>query len=141
VLVEIARDRGARMRDIAGAPGITERTAQAIVAGRLPLRWPGRRLAGFSFDGDPGMYATGEAPFLDDDSRAYKRHLAQLALEIHQAGLGAVVDRLSPIYDEIHIDEVQDRSHQVFGGPALRGYAAGEDQSDPVAAGVHLPHA
>jgi DNA-binding MarR family transcriptional regulator len=32
VLVEIARDPGARVRDIAAAAGITERTAQAIVA-------------------------------------------------------------------------------------------------------------
>jgi hypothetical protein len=32
VLVEIARDPEARMRDIAAAAGITERTAQAIVA-------------------------------------------------------------------------------------------------------------
>jgi DNA-binding IclR family transcriptional regulator len=32
VLVEIARDPGARMRDIAANAGITERTAQAIVA-------------------------------------------------------------------------------------------------------------
>ncbi len=32
VLVEIARDPGARMRDIAAGAGITERTAQAIVA-------------------------------------------------------------------------------------------------------------
>lgn len=74
----------------------------------LPVRWPGRRLAGFSFDGGPGRYAAGEARFLDDDSRAYKRHLAQLALETHQASRGAVLDRLSRIYDEIHIDEIQD---------------------------------
>jgi len=32
VLVEIARNPQARIRDIAGAAGITERTAQAIVA-------------------------------------------------------------------------------------------------------------
>ena len=32
VLVEIARSPGARMRDISAAAGITERTAQAIVA-------------------------------------------------------------------------------------------------------------
>ena len=32
VLVEIARDPGARVRDIASAAGVTERTAQAIVA-------------------------------------------------------------------------------------------------------------
>jgi len=74
----------------------------------LPTRWPGRRLRGFSFDGDPGMYTTGERRFLDDEGRAYKRHLAQLALETHQASSGAVLDRLSRIYDEIHIDEIQD---------------------------------
>jgi DNA-binding IclR family transcriptional regulator len=32
VLVEIARDPGARIRDIAAAAGLTERTVQAIVA-------------------------------------------------------------------------------------------------------------
>jgi DNA-binding Lrp family transcriptional regulator len=32
VLVEIAKDPGARIRDIAAAAGITERTAQSIVA-------------------------------------------------------------------------------------------------------------
>jgi DNA-binding IclR family transcriptional regulator len=32
VLVEIARDPGARVRDIAAAAGLTERTVQAIVA-------------------------------------------------------------------------------------------------------------
>jgi hypothetical protein len=32
VLVEIARDSGARIRDIAAAVGLTERTVQAIVA-------------------------------------------------------------------------------------------------------------
>jgi DNA helicase II / ATP-dependent DNA helicase PcrA len=74
----------------------------------LPMRWPGRRLRGFSFDGDPGRFAAGEGRFLDDDGRAYRRHLAQLALETHQASSGAVLNRLSRIYDEIHIDEIQD---------------------------------
>jgi DNA-binding IclR family transcriptional regulator len=32
VLVEVARDSGARIRDIAAAVGLTERTVQAIVA-------------------------------------------------------------------------------------------------------------
>ena len=74
----------------------------------LPRRWPGRRLRGFSFDGDPGRFATGEGRFLDSDGRAYRRHLAQLGLETHQASSGAVLDRLSRIYHEIHIDEAQD---------------------------------
>ena len=74
----------------------------------LPLRWPGRRLRGFSFDGDPGRFATGDVRFLDDDGRAYRRHLAQLAFETHQASSGRLLDRLSRIYNEIHIDEIQD---------------------------------
>ncbi|HTX84872.1 MAG TPA: MarR family transcriptional regulator [Streptosporangiaceae bacterium] len=49
VLVEIARDPGARIRDIAAAAGITERTAQAIVAdleaaGYITRRRTGRRV-------------------------------------------------------------------------------------------------
>ena len=49
VLVEIARDPGARMRDIAAAVGITERTAHAIVAdleaaGYLTRTRTGRRV-------------------------------------------------------------------------------------------------
>jgi hypothetical protein len=72
------------------------------------MRWPGRRLRGLNFEGDPGMFTIGEKRFLDDDGRAYKRHLAQLALETHQASMGAVLNRLSRIYDEVHVDEVQD---------------------------------
>jgi hypothetical protein len=74
----------------------------------LPRKFPGRRLTGFDFPGDPGRYATGENRFLDQSGRAYKLHLAQLALETNDASSGAVVDRLSRLYDEIHIDEVQD---------------------------------
>jgi hypothetical protein len=74
----------------------------------LPMTWPGRRLRGLNFDGDPGRYATGDKRFLDDEDRAYKLHLAQLALETQQASSGAVLDRLSRIYNEIYIDEVQD---------------------------------
>src|SRR5258708_19465313 len=48
VLVEIARNPGARIRDISAAAGITERTVQAIVAdleaaGYLTRTRPGRR--------------------------------------------------------------------------------------------------
>jgi hypothetical protein len=74
----------------------------------LPARFPGRRLYGLNFEGDPGWFAKGEGKFLDSDGRAYKRHLAQLALETNEASSGAVLDRLSRIYDEIYIDEVQD---------------------------------
>ncbi len=74
----------------------------------LPARFPGRRLHGLNFDGDPGRFAKGEGKFLDSEGRAYKRHLAQLALETDQASSGAVLDRLSRIYDVVYIDEVQD---------------------------------
>src|ERR1700734_3552082 len=51
VLVEIARDPEARIRDISAAVGLTERTVQAIVAdleaaGHPPPRRPGRRSRG-----------------------------------------------------------------------------------------------
>jgi hypothetical protein len=74
----------------------------------LPTRWPGQRLRGLNFDGNPGRYAKGASRFLDSDGRAYKLHLAQLALQTHQASSGAALNRLSRIYDEIHIDEIQD---------------------------------
>ena len=74
----------------------------------LPLRFPGRRLTGLNFDGDPGRFATGEARFLDSEGRAYKRHLAHLAADVDDAAHGAVLDRLGRIVDELHVDEVQD---------------------------------
>lgn len=74
----------------------------------LPTLFAGRRLRGLNFDGDPGRFATGEVRFLDADGRAYRRHLAQLALLTNQASTGAVLDRISRIYHELWIDEVQD---------------------------------
>jgi DNA helicase-2/ATP-dependent DNA helicase PcrA len=74
----------------------------------LPLRYAGRRLAGLNFEGDPGRYATGDTRFLDSDQRAYRRHLAHLAADVCEASNGAVIDRLTRIYDAIYIDEVQD---------------------------------
>lgn len=74
----------------------------------LPRQFPNRRLGGLNFEGDPGMYATGEARYLDSDGRAYKLHLAQLALMTASASDDAVLDRLRRMYDEICIDEVQD---------------------------------
>ena len=74
----------------------------------LPMVFPGRRLKGLNFDGDPGQYAKGEQRFLDDEDRAYRRHLAHLAVLTNEASGSAVLDRLCRLYDEIYIDEVQD---------------------------------
>jgi DNA helicase-2/ATP-dependent DNA helicase PcrA len=76
----------------------------------LPLKYPGLRLRGFNFDGEPaaGYLASGAARYLDADGRAYKIHLSKLAVDVCEASCGAVVDRLEHIYDEIYIDEVQD---------------------------------
>jgi DNA helicase II / ATP-dependent DNA helicase PcrA len=75
----------------------------------LPMKLPGQRLRGFIFDDDkPGRYAKGIARFLDSDGRAYKRHLSQLAVGVNTASAEAVIDRLSRIYHEIYVDEVQD---------------------------------
>lgn len=74
----------------------------------LPLNFSGRRLRGLNFDGDPGQYATGQSRFLDSEGRAYKRHLAHLAMDVSGASSGAVMDRLGHIYDTIYVDEAQD---------------------------------
>jgi DNA helicase-2/ATP-dependent DNA helicase PcrA len=74
----------------------------------LPLHFSGRRLRGLNFDGDPGQYATGQSRFLDIEGRVYRRHLAHLAMEVSGASAGAVLDRLSQLYDTIYIDEAQD---------------------------------
>lgn len=74
----------------------------------LPSAFPNRRLRGLNFDGDPGRYATGAGRYLDAEGRAYKLHLADLAMKTSEACAAAVIDRLARIYDEIYIDEVQD---------------------------------
>lgn len=74
----------------------------------LPLQFAGRRLGGLNFEGDPGWYAKGESRFLDHQGRAYRRHLAKLAIDISNASGGAVLDRLGRIYDGVYIDEIQD---------------------------------
>lgn len=80
----------------------------------LPLLYPGRRLGGLNFDGLPRrntkgiVIASGEDRFLDGDSRAYKRFLSKLAIDVADATDGAVTTRLQRMFDEIYIDEVQD---------------------------------
>jgi len=76
----------------------------------LPLLFPQQRLHGLNFEGQPsaGRYAKGVARHFDASGRAFKLHLSKLALDASKASKGAVMDRLSLIYDEIYIDEVQD---------------------------------
>lgn len=76
----------------------------------LPLYFSDQRLRGLNFDGAPagGKYAVGVERYFDSEGRAYRIHLSKLAYEISQASAGAVVDRVSHIWDEIYIDEVQD---------------------------------
>jgi hypothetical protein len=76
----------------------------------LPLLFPHQRLHGLNFEGQPsaGRYATGVARYFDASGRAFKLHLSKLALDASNASEGAVMDRLSLIYDEVYIDEVQD---------------------------------
>jgi DNA helicase-2/ATP-dependent DNA helicase PcrA len=80
----------------------------------LPLLYQGRRLGGLNFDGLPAMtkrgiiIATGPDRYLDEQSRAYKRFLSKLALDVADAAEGAVTTRLQRMYDEIYVDEVQD---------------------------------
>lgn len=80
----------------------------------LPLLYPGRRLKGLNFEGEPlknrsgFVVASGEDRHLDDESRAYKRFLSKLAIEVAKAAEGTVISRLERMYDEIYVDEVQD---------------------------------
>ena len=75
----------------------------------LPLLYPGRRLAGLNFQEKAGVdYSTGPSRYLDHESRAFKRYLSKLAVDVAKASRGSVIDRLEHIYDEIFIDEVQD---------------------------------
>lgn len=80
----------------------------------LPLLYPGRRLGGLNFEGLPLsnergiVIAKGPERHLDSASRAYKRFLSKLAIEVADAADGTVLTRLQRMYDEIYIDEVQD---------------------------------
>jgi DNA helicase-2/ATP-dependent DNA helicase PcrA len=101
----------------------------------LPLHFPGRRLRGMNFEGEPaaGQYASGAARYLDSEGRAYRLHLAKLAHDVSLASKGAVFDRLSHIYDEVYIDEVQDLTgcdlhitKQLMDAPTIDVYMVGD---------------
>lgn len=76
-----------------------------------PYLWelfPGRKITGFNFDGEPPRFATGATAYFDSDGRVYRRNLAKLACELNAASGGLAVQRLRAIYSEILIDELQD---------------------------------
>jgi DNA helicase II / ATP-dependent DNA helicase PcrA len=76
----------------------------------LPFKFPGQRVQGFNFEGRPHQMASGIARFLDSNFAAYACELSRLASELIVKSRGALMRRLSCIYDEILIDEVQDFS-------------------------------
>lgn len=76
----------------------------------LPLLFPNQQLKGLNFDGEPvgGRYAKGVERYFDVGGRAYKLHLSKLAFDVIKKSAGSAIDRITHIYDEIYIDEVQD---------------------------------
>ena len=101
----------------------------------LPLKFPGQQLRGLNFDGVPvhRRYTTGTARFFDREDRAYRLHLSKLAYDVSRASNGAVIDRISHIFDEIYIDEVQDLTgcdlyivKQLMDSPAIDIYMVGD---------------
>lgn len=81
---------------------------QNCIGPYLPLLYEDVRLSGLNFEGNPGRYAKGSSRHFDSSGRAYRMHLSKLARDVMTASRGAVVDRISRMYDEIYIDEVQD---------------------------------
>lgn len=99
----------------------------------LPRKYPGRRLRGLNFEGDPGRFARNEDRYFDAQDRAYRLHLSRLAYDVSTDSNGAVVDRLSHIYNEIYIDEVQDLTgcdlyilQQLMECPSIDVYMVGD---------------
>lgn len=128
VLVEIARNPDARIRDISPAVGLTERTVQAIVAdldtaGYLTRTRVGRRTR---YTVNP------DSPF---------RHRAQDGLRV-----GPVLDQLTAVADACTLSQAP--AQQQPGGAAAAGEAAepivlmAEDTPDPwlgIGSGHTLP--
>ena len=77
----------------------------------LALYFPGRELRGFNYEGEPAydkFSLKDTRRFFDSDGAVFALHLVRLAMLVSEASEGAVLDRLSRIYDEIYVDEVQD---------------------------------
>lgn len=76
----------------------------------LPNLFDDVRPTGFVFDSDPSKlrYLNGKQRHFSPDGSIYKDTLAELAIKVAELSNGAVENRLSCIYDEVIIDEVQD---------------------------------
>lgn len=83
-----------------------------IVRPYIPFNFPGRRVRGFDFESPPrqGSRSESVSRYLDANDTVCKVHLPQLALLVEQASSGMAMKRLSRLYDQIYIDEVQDLS-------------------------------
>lgn len=82
----------------------------------LPYLFEGVRPTGFIFERErhPSnlRYLKGVQRHFAADGSIYKDTLAELAIKVAEAANGAVENRLSRIYDEVIIDEVQDISRK-----------------------------
>ncbi|CAL8978047.1 ATP-dependent helicase/nuclease subunit A [Tessaracoccus sp. O5.2] len=74
----------------------------------LPAKYPGRRVEGFNFHYKPHLKATAEQRHFDPTGALTKAGLSSLVGAIIEASNGAPIDRLSKIYEELCVDEVQD---------------------------------
>lgn len=78
----------------------------------LPCLFDGVRPTGFIFDRDlhPKNHfrLAGEARYFSSNGSIYRESLPELAVKVAEAAQGKIEYRLSRIYDEIIIDEVQD---------------------------------
>lgn len=79
-----------------------------IIRPYLPAFAPGQVISGLNFHGDPGRYSKGLDRHFDSDNRVYAKGISLLANKVCAASSDAPISRLGRIYDEIHIDEVQD---------------------------------
>ncbi|HBO3197810.1 AAA family ATPase [Pseudomonas aeruginosa] len=76
----------------------------------LPFVFPGRRVQGFDYEGQPSRFATEEARFFNPSGALYAAELEKLANLLVEQSQGALLYRLESLYDEILVDEVQDLS-------------------------------
>lgn len=78
----------------------------------VPVLFPGARVRGFDFDGDPQTYAAIDSyrRYFTAEGRVRRVHLAQLCFRILEAFGKPTLDRLSRLYSHIYIDEAQDLS-------------------------------
>jgi DNA helicase-2/ATP-dependent DNA helicase PcrA len=76
----------------------------------FPLKFTGKRVRGFNYEGEPPRLAKGVTRFMDKHGALYARELGRLSWELLSDSNGALLRRLECIYDEILIDEVQDLS-------------------------------